>query len=424
MSRVAEGLPVELYQLVLAATWHADGLWGQASFDLYARGLPDDWGYLVAAGLDPLMDRLRALRFTDAQVAALAADPLFKKASPAFFDSLLRFGFDAQVHAVPEGTPVFPGEPILRVTGPLMTCGLIETLCVQIVTSSTLVATQAARLSAAAGGAPVYDFGSRRASTPEAALLAARAAFIGGAHATTNAAAVLAYGLPGITTLSDTFLAAYGDNGTAFDAFHLHFPESGHLVLPGVDAAAGVEALRRFPGTVRSVRLDHPELGAHARSVRAELDRQGFAHTRLLGSGALDEHRIAALVADGAPLDAFAVGQAWARLPVDAVRMAFRIAERQTPQGAVPARGDGAAHWPGRKQIIRTPKGDQLVRESEAWALERAGGAALLQPVALHAGRPDLTALRAHGARTLAALPAGVRRLRAPDAWPVHASLG
>lgn len=424
MTGIGAGLPVELYQLVLAATWHADGIWGEASFDLYARGLPADWGYLIAAGLQPLLERLRALRFTEAQVAGLARDPLFRTASPAFFDALLRFTFDAQVHAVPEGTPVFPGEPILRITGPLLTCGLVETLCVQTVTHSTLVATKAARLVSAAAGAPVHDFGSRRAPSPEAALLAARAAYIGGVHATTNAAAVLEYGLPGITTMSDTFLAAYGDSGTAFDAFHVHFPDSGHLVLSEPDPVAGVAALRRFPGKVQSVRLDHAELGAHARVVRAELDRQGFGTTRLLGSGALDEHRIAALAAEGAPLDAYAVGQAWARLPVDGVRMAFRIAERQGPQGAVPVKGGGAAQWPGRKQVIRTAQGDQLVRESEAWALERAGGIGLLQRVPVHGPRPDLAASRAHAARTLAALPAEVRRIAAPAAWPVHASLG
>jgi len=414
---VMAALPVEFYQLLLAATWHADGLWGDATFDLYAGGLPDDWGYLVAAGTQPLLDRLAALRFSEAQVAALAKHPNFKCAQPAFFDYLARFRFDAEVYAVREGTPVFPGEPILRVTAPLMTCGLIETLVIQLVSASSVVATQAARLVAAAGGAPVYDFGSRRMPHPEAAMLAARAAYIGGVHGTTNASAVLEYGLPGIGTMSDTFLAAYGDKQLAFDAFRLHFPSVSHLALSGPDPVRGVGELSRFRGEISSVRLDHPDLARVVTDVRVELDRSGYKATRILGSGYLDEHRIAALVAAGAPIDAFAVGRAFARSAAESVGMAFRIAERQAPQGSVPVRGEGASKWPGKKQIIRTSKGDQLVRDSEAWALERAGGVGLLCPESAQA--PTLSALRDHRAAAVAALPAGVRRLTKPDAWPV-----
>lgn len=410
-------LPVEFYQLMLAATWHADGLWGEATFDLYAGGLPEDWGFLVAAGLQPLLDRLSALRFSDDQVAALAKHPTFQSAKPAFFDYLTRFRFEADVHAVPEGTPVFPGEPILRVTAPLLTCGLIETLAIQMVSASSVVATQAARLVSAAGGAPVYDFGSRRMPHPDAALLAARAAYIGGVHGTTNAAAVLEYGLPAIGTMSDTFLAAYGDKQLAFDAFRLHFPAVSHLALSDQDPVRGVAELRRFRGEVASVRLDHPDLNAASRAVRAELDRNGYKSTQILGSGHLDEHRIAGLVAAGAPVDQFAVGRAFARGAAESVRMAFRIAERQAPQGTVPVRGEGAARWPGKKQIIRTASGDQLVRHAEAWALERAGGVGLLRPAAVAA--QSLSAVRAHCNATIAALPLGVRRLTKPDAWPV-----
>ncbi len=410
-------LPVEFYQLLLAATWHADGLWGDATFDLYAGGLPDDWGFLVAAGTQPLLDRLGALRFSEAQVAALAKHPTFQGAKPAFFDYLSRFRFEAEVHAVPEGTPVFPGEPILRVTAPLMTCGLIETLAIQMVSASSVVATQAERLVNAAGGAPVYDFGSRRMPHPEAAVLAARAAYIGGIHGTTNAAAVLEYGVPGIGTMSETFLAAYGDKQLAFDAFRLHFPSVSQLALSGEDPVRSVAELRRFRGEVTSVRLDHPDLASVVSDVRAELDRSGYRSARILGSGHLDEHRIAALVASGAPVDAFAVGRAFARGAAESVRMAFRIAERQAPQGAVPVRGEGAARWPGKKQIIRTPMGDQLVRDVEAWAVERAGGVGLLRAVPAHA--PTLSALRDHRAAAVAALPAGVRRLTKPDVWPV-----
>ncbi len=411
-------LPSELYQIVLAATWYADGLWGEATFDLYARGLPEDWGFLIAAGLDPLMERLRAMTFSEAQVSALAQYPVFKQVKPAFFDYLRRFRFEGSVHAVPEGTPVFPGEPILRVTAPLMACGLIETLAIQIVSASSLIATRAARLVAAAGGAPVYDFGSRRAPHPEAALLAARSAYIGGTAGTTNAAAVLRWGVPSIGTMSDTFLAAYGDQQLAYDAFRLYFPGIGHLALPDDDPVAGVADLKKFRGDVLSVRLDHPDLGRKAGEVRAALDAAGYASTRILGSGHLDEHRIASLVAAGAPIDRYAVGRALARVTDENVRLAFRVAERQTPHGPVAARGEGAARWPGKKQIFRTAQGDTMVGVNEAWAMERAGGVGLLQPVA--ADRPTLAQAREHRARAVGALPAAVRRLQDPAEWPVR----
>ena len=417
-----EPLPVELYQIVLAATWHADGLWGDATFDLYARGLPADWGYLVAAGLDPLREQLQALKFTESHVAALAEHPVFRRIKPQFFDYLRRFRFTGELHAVPEGTPVFPGEPILRITAPLMTCGLIETLCIQMVSSSSLIATRAARAVAAAKGAPVLDFGSRRAPHPEAAMLAARAAYIGGVQATTNAAAVLRWGIPSVGTMSDTFLAAYGDEQLAYDAFRLHFPELGHLALSDADPVGSVSELSRFRGAVQSVRLDHPDLDRTSRQVRAALDAAGYGTTRILGSGHLDEHRIAALVQAGAPIDRYGVGRAFARVTDEEVRMAFRIAERHTPQGGVPVRGEGAAHWPGKKQIIRTPHGDQLVRATEAWAIPPSVGVALLDRIG---GEPvSLVHARHHCARTVGALPEGVRRLIAPDRWPVVAGAG
>lgn len=415
-------LPVELYQLVLAATWHADGLWGEATFDLYARGLPADWGYLVAAGLQPLRERLAALRFSEAQVVQLAEYPVFRHVKPAFFDYLRRFKFDGEIHAVPEGTPVFPGEPILRVTAPLMTCGLIETLAIQIVSASSLIATRAARLVQAAGGAAVYDFGSRRAPGPDAALLAARAAYIGGTAATTNAAAVLRWGIPSIGTMPDTFLAAYGDEQLAYDAFRTYFPDIGHLALSDIDPVRAVAELSRFRGDVHSVRLDNADLDGTSRAVRAELDARGYRTTRILGSGHLDEHRIAALVAANAPIDRYAVGRALARVTDEEVRMAFRIAERPAAHGGVAARGEGAARWSGKKQIIRTPHGDTLVRASDAALLERSGGVGLLQRVG-----PDavpLASAREHCARAVGAMPASVRALRGPSVWPVSVAQG
>ncbi|MFN7144522.1 MAG: nicotinate phosphoribosyltransferase, partial [Myxococcota bacterium] len=166
-------LQAEFYQFVLAAVYHADGLWGDATFDLYARGLPEGHGYLVAAGVGTLLDHLSALQFTEEEVDALRREPRFAKVSPSYFDWLRRFRFRGEVWAVPEGTVVFPGEPIVRITAQLGACTLIETRAIQLVSAATAIATRAARMVDVAKGGAVLDFGSRRCAGPEAALLAA-----------------------------------------------------------------------------------------------------------------------------------------------------------------------------------------------------------------------------------------------------------
>ena len=165
---------------MLAATYHADGLWGEATFDLYPRALPGGWGYLVAAGLEPVLTMLESFRFTEEEVAQLRSQAVFSKIPASFFDALSRLTFTGDVHAVAEGTPVFPNEPVLRVTAPIWVATLLETRLVQLVGASTAVASRAARLADAAGSRSVLDFGSRRSAGAESAGLAARAAWIGG----------------------------------------------------------------------------------------------------------------------------------------------------------------------------------------------------------------------------------------------------
>ncbi len=416
------GTQAEYYQLVLAATYHADGLWSEATFDLYARGLPAGHGYYVAAGLAPLLQQLEGLRFSEDEVARLRTDPVFARIEPAFFESLLRFRFDGEVWAVPEGTVMFPHEPMLRITAPLIQCTLIETRVIQILGASSAIASRVARMVEAAEGRPVLDFGSRRAAGPEAALLASRAAIVGGVSATTNALAAAEYGVTAMGTMSDTFLAAYGDERLALDAYRLHFPDLCHLNLPDDDPVGGLARYRPFASEVHTVRVDHPDLDQTSRKVRAALDRLGMTHTRILGSGQLDEHRIQALVRADAPIQLFAVGRSLASVDDHNLGMAFRIAERQVGARAVPVRHSGGAAWPGSKQVYRAAEGDLVCLDRERGM----PGTPLLQRVWAEGKpvRPLPTAVEARAcrARSVAGLPAGVRRLTAPEPWPVTLS--
>lgn len=419
-------LQAEFYQFVLAAVYHADGLWGDATFDLYARGLPDGHGYLVAAGLGTLLDHFAAVQFTEEEVELLRNEPRFAKVAPAFFEALRRFRFRGEVWAVPEGTVVYPGEPIVRVTAPLIACTLLETRAIQIVSAATAIATRAARMVDVAGGAGVLDFGSRRCPGPEAALLAARAAYVGGVSATTNALAALHLGIPPMGTMADTFLAAYGDDNLAFEAFRLHFPGLSHLSLPDDDPVDGVKRFLSFKKEVQTVRIDHEDLDRMSRLVRAALDRNGMKHVRILGSGHLDEARIRRLVEAGAPIQLFAVGRALATASDQGTRVAFRIAEMMRGPHATPVARAGSAPHPGRKQICRHADRDVLCLEHEAWGQAQMGGVPLLTAVVRDGERigadPSLAQMRHHRAAQVAALPRGIRDIVRPGTWPVTIS--
>ncbi len=419
-------MQAEFYQFVLAAVYHADGLWGDATFDLYARALPEGHGYFVAAGLGTLLDHLSALTFTEPEVDALRQEPRFAKVSPSYFDWLRRFRFRGEVWAVPEGTVVFPGEPIVRITAPLGACTLVETRAIQIVSAATAIATRAARMVDVAKGHAVLDFGSRRCAGPEAALLAARAAYVGGVSATTNALAALHLGIPPMGTMADTFLAAYGDDRLAYDAFRLHFPGLAHLSLPDDDPVDGVKRFLPFRKEVQTVRIDHEDLDRVSRQVRAALDRNGMPHVRILGSGQLDEARIRKLVDGGAPVQLFAVGRALAAASDQGMRVAFRIAEMMRGARAAPVLRQGSAPYPGRKQICRHADHDLLCLEHEVWGQERLGAAPLLRCVMRDGERlepdPPLAQLRQHRAAQVQALPAPLRDIERPSSWPVRVS--
>ena len=420
------GLQAEFYQLVLAAVYHADGLWGTATFDLYARNLPDGHGYLVASGLGPLLDVVEALSFSDDEVAALRREPVFAKVPAAFYEALRRFRFDGEILAVPEGTVVYPSEPILRVTAPLIACTLLETRAIQLLSASTAVSTRAARMVDVAAGRPVLDFGSRRCAGAESALLAARAAYIGGVSATTNALATAVLGVPPMGTMSDTFLAAYGNDRLAYEAFRLHFPGLSNLALPDDDPVLGVERLAPLKSQITTVRIDHEDLGRIAATVRDALDRSGMKSVKILGSGHLDEHRIERLVAARAPINMFAAGRALAASGGESLHMAFRISEILRGPNPTPVTRAGSAPYPGKKQVIRFPDHDLVCLEHEAWSHEVLGGVPLLKPVMRDGKRLGnelpLADIRQLRAKEVAALPKAARRLKSPEGRSVRVS--
>ena len=311
MDASASALLTDLDQLAMLQAWFDRGVRETASFELSARRLPAGRSFLLAAGLEPALQWLEGLHFHAGEVDWLYGTRRF---SEPFLRSLERLRFEGDVCAVPEGTLVFPHEPILRVTAPIAQAQLVSSRLLNLVHFQTLVASKAARCVLAAPGKLLVDGGLRRAHGAEAGLLSARSCWIAGFGATATVLAGRAYDIPLAGTMAHSFVQARGDESDAFEQFALSQP--GDVTLP-VDtwdteaAAAKVVALaprlRERGIRVQGVRIDSGDLGEQARRVRAILDAGGMRDTTIFAGGNLDEHRLAALVAQGAPIDGFGV---------------------------------------------------------------------------------------------------------------------
>src|SRR5689334_24245061 len=306
----ARALATDLYQLTMMAGYFAAGRHRSttATFELFARRLPPGRHYLIAAGLAPFLDYLENLRFTADDVRALQAAPALATAPREFFDYLRQIRFTGIVRAMREGTPVFANEPLLQITAPITEAQLVETAALAFLNFQTSVASKAARVVSAAAGRPVMEFGARRAHGLEAALFAARAAFVAGCAGTSYVDAGVRFGIPLSGTMAHSWVLSGADELAAFQDYEQLFGAHAVLLLDTFDTVAAAKLVVRAGMRPAAVRLDSGNLDALSRDVRAIFDAAGLRDTRILASGDLDEHSIAALVASGAPVDGFGVG--------------------------------------------------------------------------------------------------------------------
>lgn len=427
-------LLTDLYQLAMLDAYLGEGMAEPAVFELFVRKLPRERNFLVAAGLEQVLDYLEDLRFDEDELAWLAGPGGFR---PAFVDHLRDFRFTGDVDAMPEGSVFFADEPLLRITAPLPQAQLVESRLLNLMHLQTLIASKAARIALAAPGKLLVDFGMRRAHGAEAALLAARAAYLVGFAGTATTQAAMRYGMPAFGTMAHSFVQAHDDEAAAFEAFARARPERPTLLIDTYDtergAARAVEVAHRLRGSgiaIAAVRLDSGDLAAHAHAVRALLDAGGCPEVTIFASGNLDEHRVAELVAGGAPIDGFGIGTALATSSdAPSLDMVYKL---QAYAGvARRKRSEGKATWPGAKQVWRelhaatgTMRGDRLQRLDEPGV-----GQPLLQP-AMRGGRriaarPTLEQIREHHAQQMHALPAQWRTLAPASApYPIDVSAG
>ncbi|GHG07080.1 nicotinate phosphoribosyltransferase [Deinococcus piscis] len=308
----------DLYQLTMMQGYFLEGMHDQeATFDLYYRKQPYSGGFAVWAGLEPALDYLEHLSFSPADLDYLAALDLFR---PEFLAALRDWRFSGTVTAFREGRIVFPHVPLLSVTAPLWEAQLVETALLNTLNFQTLVATKAARCVISALSSPyggeVVEFGARRAQGPNGALSAARAAFVGGATATSNVEAGLRYGLPLSGTHAHAWVQSFGSELEAFRAYASAYPDSTVLLLDTVDtlksglvnALTVARELRAKGHELRGVRLDSGDLVYLSRRVRAALDEAGFPDVKIIASNDLDEQVIASVIAEGGRIDVYGVG--------------------------------------------------------------------------------------------------------------------
>lgn len=356
MTRPGQLLFTDLYQLTMAAGYADAGNTGVATFDLFVRSLPPARNFLVAAGLADALDHLEALHVTDAELDHLAH---LDWTDDGFLDLIAGLRFTGEVAAVPEGEVVFANEPILRVTAPLIEAQVVETRLLNLVASQTMIASKAARVAIASGGRRFVEFGARRTHGGDAAMQAARSAWIAGAAGTSLVSAGVAYGLPLAGTMAHSFVMSFDDELDAFRAFARRFPDGAVLLIDTYDTEEGarrvVQVARELAAEgvhISGVRLDSGDLARLSRAVRRILDEGGLTDATIFASGDLDEYRITELLGAGAPIDAFGVGtQLGTSADAPSLGAVYKLVENEG--GPKIKLSEDKVTLPGRKQVWR-----------------------------------------------------------------------
>ena len=428
MNPSKSALLTDLYQLTMVQAYLQQSMEEEAVFEFFVRRLPPNRNFLVAAGLEQVVEFLSHLHISSEELVWLKSTGRFK---PELLQYLERLRFTGNVDAMPEGTIFFPNEPILRIIAPLPLAQLVETRVMNLLNFQTMIASKAARSVLVSGRKPIIDFGLRRSHGAEAGLLAARASYLAGFAGTATVLAGMQYGIPIYGTMAHSFVQAHKDEAAAFEHFAQAQPDNVVLLIDTYDTEAGAQhvvalapQLKAKGIPVKGVRLDSGDLAEHARNVRRILDEGNLQHAKILASGNLDEYRLRSLVAGGAPIDSFAVGTAMTTsADAPSLDCAYKLQEyAKRPRRK---RSEGKATWPGRKQVYRQYASDgKLAHDIVTTLDDQQAGEALLQPVMKEgrniAHQPKLTELRQRTAEQLARLPNAMRTLECAPPYEVR----
>lgn len=424
---MTEALFTDLYELNMAQAYMVEGMQQTAVFDLVYRKLPEGRNFLLAGGLHDALRFLAGFRFSEEDLDWIHGQPGYRD---SFIEVLRELRFTGDVYAVPEGTPVFPNEPLLEVRAPMVEAQLVETALVNFCHFQSLALTKAARVVMAARGRTVVDFGSRRAPGNDAAMAVARATYLAGGHGTSNVLAGKTMGIPLFGTMAHSYIQAHGSEAGALRAFAELYPHT-TLLVDTYDTLQGVRLvinLKKDLGErfrVSAVRLDSGDLGALARETRRMLDRAGLRDMKIFASSGLDEYAIDRLVKSGAPIDGFGVGTKLAACAdTPELDMAYKLVE-YAGKGRFKLSAKKTV-YPGRKQVFREMYDSTISHDTIGCFDELLPGVPLLQPVMV-GGRlvnpPSLEESRLYLRKELEHLPDELLTLeRAPRPYPFQFS--
>jgi nicotinate phosphoribosyltransferase len=427
------GLLTDLYELTMCAGYFENKRTETANFDLFIRRLPPNRSYFVFAGLEQVLLYLQAVSFSEEQLNYLRKLG-FKE---DFLHYLGNFKFTGEAWAVPEGTIVFPEEPLIRVTAPTIEAQLVETFLLNTVNLQTVLATKASRVICAAQGKAVVEFGLRRTQGTDAGMKAARCSYIVGGSGTSNTLAGMTYGIPIFGTMAHSYVMFFGNEIDSFRTFVKAFPQSSTLLIDTYDDLKGAEnaavvakELEKKGYRLNAVRLDSGDLLSISKKVREILDKNGLGYVKIFASGDLDEYAVEKLVKNGAKIDAFGVGTrmstSYDRPYVDVV---YKLSGKVEDGTFVPAMklSKGKIALPGKKQIFRQrDRNGKYAKDILGLEHEKLSGELLLTRT-MERGKivcelPTLEEIRKVASRNLSELPDKYKRLKNAPTYLVQLS--
>lgn len=429
----------DLYELTMAAGYWENRVDARAVFELFCYDLPDNRSYLMAAGLQQVVDYIQNLKFTDSDIDYLKKHKSFQSISPGFFQYLKKFRFTGNIWALPEGEIFFKHEPIIQVEAPVIEAQILETYLLSMLHIQTLVASKASRVKNATAGKKkeplIVDFGSRRAHGPEAAVLAARAAYIGGCMGTSNVLSGKCFGIPTYGTMAHSWVETFDSEEESFQKYIKVFPKNAVLLIDTYDTTGSAQTLKQYKDHLKAVRIDSGDLLALSRQVRKILNRQGLKQVKILASGNLNEHKIQHLLRNRAPVDMFGVGtEMVTSKDAPSVNFVYKLVAVKDPNGTLKLKtksSQGKKYYPGQKKIYRvTSSNGKFLRDHVCHHDEKKPEKAhtLLKPVMrdgkLTASLPSISQIQKYAQKRMRQLPAKYRDIQRTASFPVRVSSG
>lgn len=424
----------DLYELTMCASYFDNKKLEAATFDLLVRRLPPNRSYFLFAGLEQVLSFLEKIKFTEEHIDYLRKQG-FKE---DFLAYLKNFRFTGEVHAVAEGSIVFPCEPLIRVTAPIIEAQLVETFLLNTINLQTMIATKASRVVHAAKGKPVVEFGLRREHGIDAGMKVARSSYIAGCLGTSNVLAGLVYGIPIFGTMAHSFVMSYKKEIDAFRAFTKTFPDKSTLLIDTYSDFAGAEKaviiakeLEKTGHRLIGVRIDSGDLPQASKKIRALLNQNYLEYITIFASGDLDEYKIAELQDKDAEIDAYGVGtKMGTSTDYPYLDVIYKLSEIENSVGVfspLMKLSEGKITLPGRKQVYRfTDEKRQYLKDIIALETEQIEGEPLLTKV-MEKGKiiqnmPTLDETRMTATKNLSNLPEKYKRLTNAPTYPVELS--